>query len=236
MDSECLCSIGTTPRRSRAMFQSTRFPPTTGVEKYPSWYGCLSPRPITFKNCGNLMVSDIGWHRPEETGDFQLTNDGLRISLHVLEFMEPDFKLVVFNVTHEETIGMLAVCMQPLLSRGPDHLARSRIPNRLLSIPGNWTVGSEAQTVYLHHERDPNKPERSKGHIVYNISDIFRMAGKLQLTHDCRCPTSCPRKIRRTLAFFRYTPVNMPDSISETKPNRGDGGRGKAARTVRFTV
>jgi len=151
------------------------WPTAADLDSHPSWYGCLAPRPITFRDSGRFEEDQSHTLAPNpanvSSSDHQLTNNGLRINLRVMECLLPDFKLVIFDVkdpaTGSQVPSLLAVCVQ--VSKGPQHLARSRFPNRLLRIPLWWMDNQARRTVYLHHERDPDKIEASKGNVIQRV-------------------------------------------------------------------
>ncbi|KAK4444115.1 heterokaryon incompatibility protein-domain-containing protein, partial [Podospora aff. communis PSN243] len=73
----------------------------SGADDYPEWYGCLAPAPSVFRNSKDFEEdrgqARINAREEPDHANYQLTNNGLRINLLVLECMQPDFKLVIFN-------------------------------------------------------------------------------------------------------------------------------------------
>ncbi|KAK0631515.1 heterokaryon incompatibility protein-domain-containing protein [Immersiella caudata] len=144
-----------------------------GLSEYPEWYGCLAPSPSTFRGSKDFeedrYQARISAREEPDHANYQLTNNGLRINLLVLECMQPDFKLIVFNVkdTQCHKPSLLAICVQP--SQGPWHLARSRFPNSLMRIPAEWVDGQNPRKMYLYHQRDPGGRYDGRGEIIQHL-------------------------------------------------------------------
>jgi hypothetical protein len=147
------------------------------ADDYPGWYGCLAPAPSAFRDSKEFEEdrgqARINAREEPDHANYQLTNNGLRINLLVLECMQPDFKVVVFNVrdTQCHKPSLLGVCVQP--SQGPWHLARSRFPNSLMKIPAEWVEGQNPKKMYLYHQRDPGRRYDGRGDIIQRVSEIL---------------------------------------------------------------
>ena len=106
------------------------WPPSTNSEETPGWYGCPAPRPITFRETGDFVpTSAVGKDTPLE---FQLTNNGLRISLPLLDGLLDLSKLAVLNAKKANHDSRLCLCLQKTLGGG---FVRSPFLNRLLNVP-----------------------------------------------------------------------------------------------------
>jgi hypothetical protein len=123
----------------------------------PEWYGCLAPRPITFRDSGNYIPTGVvvGSLNP----DFQLTNSGLRIDMPLLVSVEDGTKLGMLNAKDVDD-AEIQICLT-LQQVGDDghKLARSGSSRPLLRLPRAQAKGGIP--VYLAHERDPSRKSSS---------------------------------------------------------------------------
>lgn len=119
----------------------------------PEWYGCLAPRPITFRDSGNYTPTDVvvGSLSP----DFQLTNSGLRIDIPLLVSVENGTKLGMLNATDLRDLeNQIGLTLQQVGDDG-HRFARSGASSPLLRLPKAQAKGG--LPVYLAHERDPSR-------------------------------------------------------------------------------
>ncbi|KAH6877061.1 heterokaryon incompatibility protein-domain-containing protein [Thelonectria olida] len=138
------------------------WPSSMRPDELPGWNGCLAPRPINFRDSSHYVP--VGTLSRGIPSDFQLTNSGLRIRLPIWDAFLDGYKLAILNVQDPAVPdSRLCICLK---TANEEMLARSRLTNRLLSIPTSWATGDKddprsralgGRTVFLAHERDPTR-------------------------------------------------------------------------------
>lgn len=117
------------------------------------WNGCLAPEPSAFKDSGDFYASPSGQLLPK---DFQITNNGLRITLPLL-YSTGDTTIALLGVKNRslDASPKLRACL--VLERSLQTWMRVAYGHSIVYLPFSWF--NTPVPIYLAHERNPSRIE-----------------------------------------------------------------------------